>query len=81
MVVEILIIAGIIAVVILGTVYAIHVEKKEYNKGVCPHCGKPLEFFTIDSSGARGYMCDDCRYYAWISYDVVDKDYKGDRNG
>ena len=47
-------------------------EKKKWNNGVCPYCGKPWEAFDVDSSGTRGYKCENM-HYCWISYDSIDK--------
>ena len=65
----ILIICGII-------LYGIHIEKKDFNSGICPKCGKKLKWFDTDSQGGRGYCCHDCRYFIWVSYNCVDKDYE-----
>lgn len=59
-----------------GILYGIHCEKQNFNNGFCPKCGKPLEHFDTDSQGGRGYWCSDCRYFVWVSYDIVDKKYK-----
>ena len=56
--------------------YTIKSEYKKFNKGICPKCGKRFRLFDIDSHGARGYVCDDCEHYIWISYDSVDKNYR-----
>ena len=52
-----------------------HFEKKAFNNGICPRCGKKLRYFGSDSQGGRGYCCNDCRYTTWCSYNV-DKNYK-----
>lgn len=66
----------ITVLVICGILYGIHIEKREFNNGICPKCGKKLNWFDSDSQGGRGYCCHDCRYFTWVSYDCVDKDYK-----
>lgn len=43
-------------------------ERKDWNKGICPQCGKQLKCFDIDSQGGEGWCCNDCRYYTWVSY-------------
>lgn len=52
-------------------------KHKEFNNGVCPKCGKQLKHFDTDSQGGRGYCCNDCHYFTWVSYDCVDKNFKG----
>lgn len=53
-----------------GIIYARQSEKKDWNKGYCPKCGAKWRYFDIDSQGGRGYCCDKCRKYIWISYNV-----------
>lgn len=74
--VEIILLILFIVFVICGISFAIYSEKKDFNNGKCPKCGKQLKLFDMDSQGGRGYCCNDCRYYAWISYDCVDKNFK-----
>ena len=62
--------------IICGILYGIHIEKIEFNNGICPKCGKKLKWFDTDSQGGRGYCCNDCRYFTWVSYNCVDKGYK-----
>lgn len=50
-------------------------EAKDFNGGVCRHCGKKLRYFDTDSRGGRGYICDSCGYVTWVSYNRVDKNY------
>lgn len=66
----------IIAFVLFGIIYGIYVEKHDFNNGYCPRCGEKLKHFDTDSQGGRGYWCSDCRYFVWVSYDIVDKKYK-----
>lgn len=66
-------ILGSLAVFIFGdVVIGILLEKKAYNNGYCPHCGKKLLLDT-DSQGGRGYICEECGYCAWVSYSFIDK--------
>lgn len=62
----------LIIALIAGIVMAILSEKKNFNNGICPHCNKELRRFDTDSQGGRGYCCDDCDYYVWVSYNCVD---------
>lgn len=57
-------------------VYSIISDYKTFNKGICPKCGKRFRLFDIDSHGSRGYVCDDCAHYIWVSYYFVDKNYR-----
>ena len=50
-------------------------ETKAFNKGVCKKCGRKLKYFDVDTQGGRGYKCEACDYYTWVSYLCVDKDY------
>lgn len=38
--------------------------------------GGKLKYFDTDSQGGRGYCCDKCKYFTWVSYYFVDKIYK-----
>ena len=77
---EFIILCIIASIVILTTIVgipiAIYYEKKDFNNGFCPKCGKKLNWFDTDSQGGRGYCCRDCMYYIWVSYNCVDKKYK-----
>lgn len=53
----------------------IHLEKKDFNNGQCPICGRHLRHFDTDSLGRRGYICDKCFYSTWVSYKSVDRCY------
>ena len=54
-------------------VIGIVTERKAYNNGKCPKCGLKLRNFDTDSQGGRGYMCDNCGYGTWVSYNCVDR--------
>lgn len=63
-----------------GITWAYCSEKKNYNKGVCPKCGKPLKCREVNSQGGRWYVCTDryneenpCSYNCWITYNVDSK--------
>lgn len=66
----------ILIVIFVLAIYVAYSEYKSFNKGLCPKCGKKLECFDIDSQGGRGYVCRDCNYYTWVSYNFVDKKFK-----
>lgn len=70
------IIAGsVVLFVVWGIVSTRKNEKKDWNNGVCPHCGKPWKALDADSTGARGYKCENM-HRCWISYNSVDKFFK-----
>lgn len=55
----------------IGIIWARKQEKKNWNKGICPYCGKPWMHYDTDSHGGRMYRCEN-----WHSCDVsyrVDK--------
>ncbi len=52
-----------------------HVEKKAFNGGFCPSCGRKWRRYDMDSQGGRGYTCDSCNKGVWVSYRSVDKDF------
>ena len=65
---------------ISGMTLAYFSDKKDFNKGKCPKCGKPLKCIDTDSQGGRWYVCTDrykkenpCDYNCWISYNVDGK--------
>lgn len=53
---------------ICGCVWCYHREKKDFNNGICPHCGTKLKHFDNDSHGGEGWCCDECGYFTWISW-------------
>ena len=83
MVMKIILLIIFIAFIIFGVsgiTWAYCSEKKNYNKGICPKCGKPLKCIDVDSHGGRWYVCTDrydkekpCHYDCWVSYDVDSK--------
>ena len=66
-------IPGIVILVLMfaGGLWQRNNEKRDYNKGFCPHCLTIWQSFDMDSQGGRGYKCE-CkpRRYIWISYGV-----------
>lgn len=53
-------------------------EKRLFNGGKCEYCHRRLELFDHDSQGGRGYVCEHCNNYLWISYNCVDKKHRGE---
>ena len=39
-------------------------EKKAWNKGICPKCGGKLKQIGNDN---MSYMCKNCEYWIWFS--------------
>lgn len=72
---KIMIIAFFTLIAIIFWQIGRYLERKNFNKGVCPNCGTKLRYFDADSQGGRGYTCDKCNYTTWCSYSV-DKNYK-----
>lgn len=69
------VLAILVLALVVGIIWARGKEKKDYNRGYCPRCGEHMELFDYDSHGSRGYKCNRCHYYCWISYNV-DRDYE-----
>ena len=66
------ILIGLVLLVLIafGMIIARNSEKKEYNDGICTKCGNKLRLFDEDSQGGRGYHCDKCGRFVWVSYNV-----------
>jgi hypothetical protein len=58
----------ILALMLIGGIWAFNNEKKEWNNGICAQYGEPWVLFDHDSQGGRGYSCRDRTI--WISYPV-----------
>ena len=68
----------ILTILLMGAIVAnitISLEKKEFNKGICPNCHTKLYNFDTDSQGGRGYTCTNCNYVTWVSWNCVDEDF------
>lgn len=58
-------------VLLAGCLWAIGIEKANYNGGFCTKCpGSPMVRFDTDSQGGRGYRCDQCFRRIWVSWGV-----------
>lgn len=53
----------------IGTIQSRNKEKREWNNGICPMCGKPWIFFDIGLKNCRIYVCDNW-HGCCISYNV-----------
>lgn len=54
-------------------IVGILLERKDWNKGRCPECGKEWGYFATDSQGGRGCACKECERVIWISYPWIDR--------
>lgn len=57
-----------IMIIIACFIWAYFEEKKAFNDGKCPRCGRPLMQITEDSQGGKLYKCPKCKYKVWVSY-------------
>lgn len=55
-------------------------EKRDYNNGICKHCGKPLRHFDTDSQGGRLYTCPNFCDLVAVTYPCVDARKKEENN-
>lgn len=43
----------------IGSVLSdIRKDKKKWNKGICPYCGKEWILYDVDSNGGKLYRCE-----------------------
>jgi hypothetical protein len=60
---------ALLVIMTTGYIWTYFSDKKEWNKGICPHCKKGnWHSFDTDSSGATGIKCDNCGKYSWINF-------------
>ena len=59
----------VLVCVVCGAI-ARHIEKRNFNSGICPICNQKLYHFGTDSQGGRGYSCNNCNYITWVSYNI-----------
>lgn len=51
------------------------IEKRNYNNGICPRCGKKLMKAKVHNGyNERCYMCPNLDYTAWVYFKRIDKD-------
>lgn len=64
----------------IGIPLAYRSEKKSFNNGICPKCGRKLKHIDTDSQGGRLWKCNGigCNYGTWISYKKVDRRFMED---
>lgn len=68
-IVSIIIAIIVIGVIVIGGIYVKYLEKKSWNNGICPCCGKPWIHFDTDSQGGRMYRCENW-HGCTITYNV-----------
>ena len=73
------IIMTLVTILLLLSCIAIFIERRDFNNGMCPRCGAEMRHFDTDSQSGRGYCCDVCGYNTWVSYGIVDKDFKEEK--
>lgn len=54
-------------------VVGVLLERKDWNKGRCPECGKEWVCSGTDLAGDRRYYCKECERSIWISYPWIDR--------
>jgi DNA-directed RNA polymerase subunit RPC12/RpoP len=59
---------GVMIFMIFGCIKTAHQERRDWNNGYCPKCGKKLVHFDTDSQGGHGWQCPDCGNFVWVSY-------------
>lgn len=61
-------------VLVIALTYGIdfYAEKKAYNKGVCPICGKPIVCVDYNTYNHRHYRCIRCTYQTWVQHYRID---------
>lgn len=59
---------GFIVAIICGGIITAHHERRDWNNGICPKCGKKLVYFGTDSQGGHGWCCPDCYHFVWGSF-------------
>lgn len=67
---------AVVIFLVFGFTYVRYSEKKDWNNGICPHCGKPWIHFDTDSQGGRMYRCENW-HSCDISYNVDKRKRKG----
>lgn len=74
--IDVILLCVAVVIAIVFPIIGIRLEKKAFNGGVCPLCGRNLRLFDFDSQGGRGYKCEYCGYHTWVSYNCVDKKFR-----
>jgi hypothetical protein len=50
-------------------------EKRLWNKGKC-RCGRAWECFSLSTDSGRGYSCQACEKFIWITFRGIDESYR-----
>ena len=80
MMILIIMLSALLVIAALCAAFGIHLEKKSFNNGICINCKYHLKLFDYDSHNGRGYQCPKCKYIVWVSYNCVDKNYRGEKD-
>ena len=71
-------------IIILGIIWHVErsvkmeIEDEKFNGGRCPVCSNKFKYVETDYRGRRGYHCDNCGYFTWISLHRIDKNYSNE---
>lgn len=65
--INLIITAIIFFIIFVGCYKKYRDEKYHFNNGVCPKCGKHLEY-KGDVTGERQYQCPGCKYTTYIDW-------------
>lgn len=63
-----IILISVIVAYALGVIWAIRTERKNWNGGVCPKCGKELKHTNTDAHGCELWECPECGHSVCVSY-------------
>lgn len=66
---------SLVVVFAIIVMFVRHLEKRNFNNGICTNCNSKFRRFDTDSQGGRGYICDKCGNTVWVSY-KVDKSFE-----
>lgn len=64
----IIILIVVILIYSCGIIWAMRRERKYWNGGTCPDCGKPLRKYETSAGGIDLWKCDGCGYETMVSY-------------
>ena len=60
-------VAVILCVMIIGCINQYLYERKCFNKGICPDCGEMLQY-QGDVDGDQQWQCNNCKYTTYIGW-------------
>lgn len=65
-------------VTIVTTAIGIHIEIKQFNKGICKRCGGKLKRYRVDRDGLEEWWCESCGNTVWVSWPTGTMEKKGE---